>query len=109
MKRMAGSKKKNQVSRFHTRQALSIFVVFNHIDGHFFYFAGKSVSFCSRHEKEILAATGAIKNAAWFYFTSHNNVINAYPWVPSSEFKFSNELYTHEFYTLLAIFQIARH
>lgn len=46
------------------------------------------------------SAAESIKNAAWIYFTSHNNFINIYPWVPSSEFKFSNELYTHEFYTL---------
>ncbi|MBU0769529.1 MAG: PAS domain S-box protein, partial [Proteobacteria bacterium] len=43
---------------------------------------------------------GAIKNSAWVYYTSQNNFINIYPWVSSKDFKFSKELYTHEFYTL---------
>ena len=46
------------------------------------------------------AAAGAIKNAAWIYYTSQNDFINIYPWVSSGDFKFSKELYTHEFYTL---------
>ncbi|MEW6265644.1 MAG: PAS domain S-box protein [Thermodesulfobacteriota bacterium] len=46
------------------------------------------------------AVAGAIKNAAWIYYTSRNNFINIYPWVSSKDFKFSEELHTHEFYTL---------
>ena len=46
------------------------------------------------------SASKAIKNAAWIYYTSKNNFLNIYPWVSSTDFKFSTELYTHEFYTL---------
>ena len=46
------------------------------------------------------ATAGAIPDAAWIYFTSCNNFINIYPWVSSRAFRFSLELYTHEFYTL---------
>jgi len=42
----------------------------------------------------------SIKNSAWIYYTSKRDFINIYPWVPSKDFKFSKELYTHEFYTL---------
>ena len=42
----------------------------------------------------------SIKNAAWVYITSKRDFSNTYPWVPSKDFKFSKELYTHEFYTL---------
>lgn len=41
-----------------------------------------------------------IPNAAWVYYTSKNKFINIYPWVRSSEFHFSKELYTHDFYKL---------
>jgi PAS domain S-box-containing protein len=42
----------------------------------------------------------SMKNAAWVYYTSRNNFLNIYPWVSSSDFKYSKELQTHEFYTL---------
>ena len=42
----------------------------------------------------------SIPNAAWVYYTSKNHFINIYPWVHSSEFKFSSELYEKDFYTL---------
>ncbi|MEK8019117.1 MAG: hypothetical protein VSS75_019780 [Candidatus Parabeggiatoa sp.] len=41
-----------------------------------------------------------IPNAAWVYYTSKNNFINIYPWTHSANFRFSEELFTHEFYTL---------
>lgn len=40
-----------------------------------------------------------IPNSAWIYYISKNNFINIYPWVHSGKFQFSQELYTHEFYT----------
>lgn len=43
---------------------------------------------------------GNIPNAAWVYYTSKSGFINIYPWVASSEFQFSEDLYTHEFYSL---------
>lgn len=46
------------------------------------------------------SAARAIENVAWVYYTSQNNFINIYPWVASKDFKFSTELYTHEFYNL---------
>ncbi len=46
------------------------------------------------------ATSEAIKDVAWVYYTSENNFINIYPWVASQDFKFSKELYSHEFYTL---------
>lgn len=47
----------------------------------------------------LFAATKKnIPNSAWIYYTSKNNFINIYPWVPSDKFQFSQELYTHEFY-----------
>ncbi len=42
----------------------------------------------------------SVPNAAWVYYTSKNKFINIYPWVPSSEFRFSEKLYKKEFYTL---------
>ncbi len=41
----------------------------------------------------------SVPNAAWVYYTSKNNFINIYPWVSSSEFKFSAKLHKKEFYT----------
>lgn len=40
-----------------------------------------------------------IKNTAWVYYTSKNGFINIYPWVSSDSYKFSPELYTHEFFS----------
>jgi len=48
---------------------------------------------------QFLAVSSAIADAAWVYYTSARNFINIYPWVPSSKFRFSRELFTHEFYT----------
>lgn len=41
----------------------------------------------------------SVPNAAWVYYTSKNNFINLYPWVPSSDFKFTDKLHKKEFYT----------
>ncbi|WP_039913091.1 cache domain-containing protein [Cellvibrio mixtus] len=46
------------------------------------------------------STSDSVPNAAWVYYTSKNKFINIYPWVPSSEFKFSDKLYKKEFYTL---------
>ncbi len=48
---------------------------------------------------QFRAISSAIKDAAWAYYTSARNFINIYPWIPSSKFRFSRELFTHEFYT----------
>lgn len=45
-------------------------------------------------------ATQHFPNIAWAYYTSANRFINIYPWVSSGDFKFSDELYTHGFYTM---------
>jgi hypothetical protein len=42
----------------------------------------------------------SIPNAAWVYYTSKNKFINIYPWVRSSEFKFTEKLFRKEFFTL---------
>ncbi len=42
----------------------------------------------------------SVPNAAWVYYTSKNKFINIYPWVPSSEFRFTEKLYQKEFFTL---------
>lgn len=42
----------------------------------------------------------SVPNAAWVYYTSKNRFINIYPWVPSTEFKFTDKLFKKEFYTL---------
>ncbi len=39
-------------------------------------------------------------NVGWVYYISANKFINIYPWVISQNFKFSEELYGHEFYWL---------
>jgi signal transduction histidine kinase len=49
---------------------------------------------------DFRAISGTIKDAAWVYYTSAAEFINIYPWVSSSKFKFSKELYTHEFFSL---------
>lgn len=46
---------------------------------------------------EVIAKN--IPNAAWSYYTSKREFIIIHPWVPSSEFVFTPELYTHGFYT----------
>jgi PAS domain S-box-containing protein len=46
------------------------------------------------------AVLKSIKDAAWVYYTSAHDFINIYPWVSSKDFRFSKELYTHEFFTL---------
>jgi phosphoserine phosphatase RsbU/P len=40
----------------------------------------------------------SIPNAAWVYYTSARDFINIFPWVTSTAFVFSPELYTHEFF-----------
>jgi C4-dicarboxylate-specific signal transduction histidine kinase/ActR/RegA family two-component response regulator len=44
------------------------------------------------------AAFKAIKDAAGIYFTSSRGFVNMYPWVPSKNFKFSFDMFTHEFF-----------
>jgi len=39
-----------------------------------------------------------LPNAAWVYYTSKNKFINIYPWTNSKESRFSEELFSHEFY-----------
>ena len=41
-----------------------------------------------------------IPNAAWVYYTSKNKFINIYPWTHSGNFRFSEELFSHEFFQL---------
>jgi sigma-B regulation protein RsbU (phosphoserine phosphatase) len=42
-----------------------------------------------------------LPNVAWaYYLSSANQFINLYPWVVSQKFRFTEKLYTHEFYTL---------
>lgn len=51
------------------------------------------------HLNPSFAATaGNIPNAAWVYYTSRNRFIHIFPWVPSGDFHFTPELYTHEFF-----------
>lgn len=48
---------------------------------------------------QFAAVLKSIKDAAWVYYTSANDFINIYPWVSSKDFRFSKELYSHEFFT----------
>ncbi len=41
----------------------------------------------------------SIPNTVWVYYTSANSFINLFPWEESHRFKFSPELYQHEFYS----------
>lgn len=49
---------------------------------------------------DFRATFETIKDAAWVYYTSAAEFINIYPWESSTKFKFSKELYTHEFFRL---------
>lgn len=49
---------------------------------------------------DFRATSEAIKDVAWVYYTSASDFINIYPWISSKKFKFSRELYTHEFFQL---------
>ena len=40
-----------------------------------------------------------LHDIAWIYYTSENNFISQYPWVPSKEFKFSESIKNMDFYT----------
>lgn len=44
------------------------------------------------------AAKENIPNSSWIYYTSKNEFINIYPWVPSTEFHYVDDLHSHEFY-----------
>lgn len=41
-----------------------------------------------------------VPDIAWAYYTSKNNFINLYPWVPSNQARFVPEMHEHEFYRL---------
>jgi len=41
-----------------------------------------------------------IQDAAWVYYTSSRKFINIYPWVPSSQARFTEAFYLKPFYTL---------
>ena len=41
-----------------------------------------------------------IPSIAWIYYISKKNFSNLFPWVSSKDFKFNQNYYTHEFYTL---------
>ena len=49
---------------------------------------------------QFVIAKHNIPNAAWTYYTSSRKFINLYPWVASQDFRFGEETYTHEFYSL---------
>lgn len=49
---------------------------------------------------DFKSTLSSVPNAAWVYYTSKNKFINIYPWVPSSDFKFTERLFNKEFYTL---------
>jgi len=49
---------------------------------------------------QFVIAKHNIPNAAWTYYTSSRKFINLYPWVASQKFRFGEEFYTHEFYSL---------
>jgi len=58
----------------------------------------KEINMALRLNSVFRAARKSIPNTAWAYYTS-DNFINIYPWVSSPDFRFSQELLTHEFYT----------
>ncbi len=45
-------------------------------------------------------AFSTAKNTAWVYYTSREHFINIYPWTASTDFRYSDELQNHEFYSL---------
>ncbi len=49
---------------------------------------------------DFKSTLNSVPNAAWVYYTSKNKFINIYPWVHSTEFKFTDKLFNKEFYTL---------
>lgn len=53
-----------------------------------------------RLNPDFRTTSGTIKDAAWVYYTSAAEFINIYPWVSSTNFRFSREFYTHEFFKL---------
>lgn len=58
----------------------------------------REINMSLRLNSVFRAAQKSIPNTAWAYYTS-NDFINIYPWVSSPDFRFSQELLTHEFYT----------
>jgi len=45
-------------------------------------------------------AKNNLPNAAWVYYTSAREYIAMYPWISSKDFRFTDALYTHDFYLL---------
>jgi signal transduction histidine kinase len=49
----------------------------------------------------LFAATHAqVPDAAWVYYTSKNHFMALYPWAPSRDFHWSEDLFTYDFYKL---------
>ncbi len=59
----------------------------------------REINMALRLNPQFQAAAASLKNIAWVYYTSKEEFLNIYPWVASSQFRFSPDLYKHGFYT----------
>lgn len=59
----------------------------------------REINMALRLNPQFKAAATSLKNIAWVYYTSKEEFLNIYPWVASSGFRFSPDLYKHGFYT----------
>lgn len=59
----------------------------------------KELSLALSYNKYFHSIFNTLPGLTWIYYTSINEFINIYPWVPSSEFKYSDILHKKEFYT----------
>jgi hypothetical protein len=49
----------------------------------------REISMALRLNPQFQAAAASLKNIAWVYYTSKEEFLNIYPWVASSQFRFS--------------------
>lgn len=54
------------------------------------------INLALRYNKFFHNHYGKYPEVAWLYYTSEHNFINVYPWVPSKEFAFSEQLKTRD-------------
>lgn len=60
----------------------------------------REINMALRLNPHFHAIAASLKNTAWVYYISAKGFLNIYPWVDSTRFKFSKELYSHGFYSL---------
>jgi signal transduction histidine kinase len=62
--------------------------------------AGREVQMALALNPLFAATQAQVPDAAWVYYTSKNHFMALYPWKPSHDFHWSEDLFTYDFYKL---------